>query len=153
MFYIGKSKRGYSRINSKSIWMSDNDFGAFANNPESMQNYYLSLFDSASRKYSYTFRVYLTAHGMRSFIVNAIDVPSGINILRETNSDPYYIMAVMRDKEFSCRISPKTKSPPEKFAITKYLITISNGLPIKEIKEFIDFHDSETRAFSVFQLV
>jgi len=118
-----------------------------------MQNYYLSLFDSASRKYSYTFRVYLTAHGMRSFIVNAIDVPSGINILRETNSDPYYIMAVMRDKEFSCRISPKTKSPPEKFAITKYLITISNGLPIKEIKEFIDFHDSETRAFSVFQLV
>jgi hypothetical protein len=153
MFYIGKSKRGYSRINSKSIWMSDNDFGAFANNLKSMKNYYLSLFDSISQKYGYTFRVYLTAHGMRSFIVNAIDVPSGIDILRETSSDPYYIMVVMRDKEFSCRISPKTKNIPEYFATTKYLTTVGNHSVLKQVKEFIDFHDSETKAFSGFQLV
>lgn len=153
MFYIGKSKRGYSRINSKSIWMSDNDFGAFANNPESMQNYYLSLFESASQKYGYTFRVYLTAHGIRSFIVDAINVSSSVNILRETNSDPYYIMVAMRDKEFSCRISPKTENIPEYFAITKYLTTVGNGLIIEEIKKFIDFHDLETKAFSGFQLV
>ena len=153
MFYIGKSKRGYSRINSKSIWISDNDFGAFANNPESMQNYYLSLFESASQKYGYTFRIYLTAHGMRSFIVNAINVSSGINILRETNSDPHYIMVVMRDKECSCRITPKTENIPEYFAITKYLTTTGSHSILEEVKEFIDFHDSETKAFSEFQLV
>ena len=118
-----------------------------------MQNHYLNLFDAASQKYGYTFRTYLTAHGMRSFIVNAINISSGINILRETNSDPLYVMACLRDKEFSCRITPKIKSPPEKFAITKYLITVGNSLPIKEIKEFIDFHDSETKAFSGFKLV
>jgi len=118
-----------------------------------MQNYYLSLFDSASRKYSYTFRVYLTAHGIRSFIVNAINVVSGVNILRETNSDPYYIMVVMRDKESSCRITPKTENIPEYFAITKYLTTIGSHSILEEVKEFIDFHDSETKAFSEFQLV
>ena len=90
---------------------------------------------------------------MRFFIVNSIDIPSGINILRETNSDPYYIMAVMRDKEFSCRISPKTKNIPEYFAITKYLTTIGSHSILEEVKKFIDFHDSETKAFSEFQLV
>lgn len=133
--------------------MSDNDFGAFANNPESMQNQYLSLFDSASQKYGYTFRVYLTTHGMRAFIVDAINVLSGINILRETNSDPYYVMAVLRDKEFSCRITPKTKNIPEYFSITKYLTTTGSHLILEEVKEFTDFHDSETKAFSGFQLV
>jgi hypothetical protein len=153
MFYIGKPKRGYSRINSKSIWMSDNDFGAFANNQEAMQNHYLSLFESVSQKYGYTFRVYLTAQGMRSFIVDAINVSSGIIVLTETNSDPHYIMAVLRDKEFSCRITPKTKNIPEYFSITKYLTTVGNHPILEKVKEFIDFHDSETKAFSGFQLV
>lgn len=133
--------------------MSDNDFGAFANNLKSMKNYYLSLFDSISQKYGYTFRVYLTAHGMRSFIVDAINISNGINILTETNSDPHYVMAVLRDKEFSCRITPKTKNIPECFSITKYLTTVGNHSILKEVKEFIDFHDSETKAFSGFQLI
>ena len=133
--------------------MSDNDFGAFANNQESMQNYYLNLFDFTARKYNHTFRVYLTAHGMRAFIVDAINVLNGINVLRETSSDSYYIMAVMRDKEFSCRIAPKTEKLPKHFAITKYLTTIGNSSPIEEIKKFIDFHDSKTKAFTKFQLV
>ena len=144
---------GYSRINSKFIWMSDNDFGAFSNNQEAIQNYYLNLFDSASQKHGYTFRVYLTAHGMRSFIVDAINISSGINILRETNSDPRYVMARLRDKEFSCRITPKTEKLPKHFAITKYLTTVGNKPIIEGVKEFIDFHDSETKAFSGFQLV
>lgn len=90
---------------------------------------------------------------MRAFIINAINIADGIKLLRETSSDPRYVMLRLRDNEFNCRISSKTKSPPERFAITKYLITIGKGLPVEEIKEFIEFHDSETKAFSAFQLV
>lgn len=153
MFYLGKSKSGYSRINSKSIWMSDNDFGVFSNNPKSMTDHYLNLFKHASEKYNHTFRIYLTARGIRAFIIDEINVLNEINILREVNCDPYYVMVVMRDKEFSCRISPKTKKLPEYFAITKYLTTVGKKSSLKKIDDFIKFHDSETKAFSEFQLV
>ncbi len=133
--------------------MSDNDFGMFTNNPKSIQIYYLNLFESVAKKYNHTFRIYLTAHGMRAFIVNKINISNAIYLLREVSTDPHYVMSVLRKKEFRCRISPKTENPPEHFAITKYLTTIGKNLPTQEIEEFIEFHDSKTKAFSEFQLV
>ena len=153
MFYVGKSLKEPSRISSEFIWISDNDFGAFTNNPKSMQIYYLNIFESVSKKHNHTFRIYLTAHGMRAFIVDKMNISNAIYLLREVNTDPHYVMSVLRKGEFRCRISPKIKNIPQHFAITKYLTTIGNSSPIKEIEKFIDLHDSETKAFSGFQLV
>lgn len=153
MFYIGRSPHGYSYISSEFIWISDNDFGAFTNNPKSMQIYYLNLFESVAKKYNHTFRIYLTAHGMRSFIVDKINISNAIYLLREVGTDLHYVMSVLRKGEFRCRISPKTKNLPKNFAITKYLTTVGNRPIIEEVKKFIDFHDFKTSALSEFQLV
>ena len=152
-YFIEEKKNGYRAIKSYSIWISDNDFKIFVNNPKGLIKNYLELFKKASQERGLTFRIYLTAHGMRAFVVNKIDIASPISLLRSVDADPKYTMVCSAEKKFACRITPKIKNPPEKFSITRYLDTIGSEDIIEEVKEFINFHDSETIAFESYPLV
>jgi hypothetical protein len=152
-YFIEEKKNGYRAIKSYSIWISDNDFKIFVNNPNGLIKNYLELFKKASQEHGLTFRIYLTAHGMRAFIVNKINIASPISLLRSVDADPKYTMVCSAEKKFACRVTPKIKNPPEKFSITRYLDTIGSEDIIEEVKEFVDFHDSETMALENYPLV
>jgi predicted metal-dependent hydrolase len=152
-YFIEEKKNGYRAIKSYVIWISDNDFGMFVNNSQGLIKEYLKLFEEASQKHNLTFRIYLTAHGMRAFVINKIKITSPISLLRSVNADPKYTMICSRDKKFACRVSPKTKKHYSEYSITKYLNTIGTEDIIEEVKELIDFHDYETKAFENYSLV
>jgi len=152
-YFIEEKKNGYRAIKSYSIWISDNDFKSFVNNPNGLITNFLELFKKASQEKGLTFRVYLTARGMRAFVVNKTNITSPISLLRSVDADPRYTTVCSIEKKFACRITPKIKNPPEKFSITKYLDTIGSEDIIEEVQEFVNFHDSETKALENYPLV
>lgn len=163
MFRRVRAKNGSMCIETDSIWMSDNDFGVYANNPDGYAQHILSHFERCSVKYSVSFRIYRTKNGLRSFVLNLLpcEMPFAGELMLEVRCDSKYIELYRRTQSFHFRISAKRVaqgktdriesggiSSGSETAVCHFFKTVGTDPIHPTIGRIIDFHDKVTKASS-----
>jgi hypothetical protein len=176
MYRFVRSTRGFLRVETSSILIADCDLDPIENNSDAYEDYLIRVIEKASKGFGLLSRIYRTNKGLRVIVCNKlIKVKNSIGFLHAINTDSIYIGLCMRDNVFSARLSPKPyrvgasrsqyldypKESPQKeewfeqyeeacknYATCKFKHATSEHLPVDAyIEEFIEMHDTKTRAF------
>jgi hypothetical protein len=176
VYKIIRSPKGFLRVETPDILIADCDFAPYENNSSGYENYLVEVVENASLSFGVCSRIYKTHKGLRVIVCSKnIEVKSGgIGFLRSINADPLYVNMCMRDKIFSARLSPKPhriglaksaftnypKQSPKKeewfdnyekacvnYATCKFKQSVPENEIMPSIKDFVDMHDLETKAF------